>query len=76
MSIVDISDIEISPDLEKIRANRAKLMAKRGVVNAALKLLSAMETANQDMCTHPGRTSYSDPRDWGNNPCPVCASTR
>lgn len=62
-----------SSDLEAVRSNRKLILAAREAANAELAIVNAFAKANQGLCKHPHKTSYSDPRDWGWN-CPDCGA--
>lgn len=58
---IPMPDIELSPDLDKIRENRKRIDSHRELLRASLKALEGFSSANQAMCSHPEKVDHYDP---------------
>lgn len=70
--VIDVPDIQLGTDLERIRQNNLALKRAQNEVSAAQKLIQALRAANVSMCSHPNRKVYHDPRDPGGWDCQDC----
>lgn len=69
------AQLNLSTSHDDIVANRTLIDAELTYAKAQVKIVEALARANQELCTHPNRKSYSDPRDSGWD-CPTCGASR
>jgi len=67
------SRLRFSEDLKSIKANRDQIKRVRDALAGQLKIVDSLNRANQEMCEHPNKVAYSDPRDSGWD-CPDCGA--
>jgi len=66
------SKLVFSTNLEIIRSNRQPINSARAAVQAELDVVNALAKANKQLCKHPNRRTYNDPRDPGGWDCSDC----
>jgi hypothetical protein len=69
------AQLSLSTSLDDVRANRTLIDAELEYQKSQVKIVEALRRANQELCTHPNKQSYSDPRDSGWD-CPDCGASR
>jgi hypothetical protein len=69
---VKLPEIELSMDTAAIRANRDKLRAAMEKVKAEEAGIRALMNANQSMCKHPSKTTYTDRGGCWSWDCDTC----
>ena len=68
------SHAKIFNEARKMLRDEAKRRSVR-YLKSQTKIVQALQRANQELCVHPDKQSYSDPRDSGWD-CPTCGACR